>query len=76
MASASLMSEALTGKTLVEIQEYFELFQQQVTISDTQHSEHFEKLGKLTILAGVRGFSLTRQMCYVSVAYIKQCIKV
>jgi nitrogen fixation NifU-like protein len=56
MASASLMSETLEGKTLGEVQEIFTLFQKQVTTDLTQDIKMLTKLGKLTILAGVRDF--------------------
>lgn len=51
MASASLMSEALRGKTIHEIEAVFSAFHQLVTEG---HSS--DKLGKLTVLGGVREF--------------------
>jgi nitrogen fixation protein NifU and related proteins len=52
MASASLMTEALMGKTRAEIETIFQLFHQLVT----QGSAPDELLGKLTVLAGVAEF--------------------
>lgn len=51
MASASLMSEALQGKSVAEIGELFAAFHALVLEG---HSS--DKLGKLSILAGVREF--------------------
>ncbi len=52
MASASLMCESLTGKTIGEAQTAFELFH---TLLTTQ-VEPDEKLGKMAVLSGVREF--------------------
>lgn len=52
MASASLMCESLTGKTITQAQQAFELFH---TLLTTQ-VEPDEKLGKLAVLSGVREF--------------------
>lgn len=52
MASASLMSEALIGKSVGEVHELFTLFHNVVT----QGAAVDEKLGKLTVLAGVAEF--------------------
>lgn len=51
-ASASLMSELLTGKTLVEARDLFEKFQHLMTSTEICSIE----LGKLTALSGVRAF--------------------
>lgn len=51
MASASLMTEVLRGKTLTEADELFAAFHELVTIGNES-----EKLGKLTVLGGVREF--------------------
>ena len=56
-ASASLMTEQLKGKTLVEAQALFEGFQRMVT-SDTAQPPDAEGLGKLEVLAGVREFPM------------------
>lgn len=54
MASASLMTEALRGKTRAEIELIFNDFHQLVT---TGHDVELEiKLGKLAVLAGVAEF--------------------
>ena len=52
-ASASLMTEALKGKKIEEVEHLFEDFHQMVTATDT--TPHPE-LGKLEALAGVREF--------------------
>jgi nitrogen fixation protein NifU and related proteins len=58
-ASASLMTEALKGKTLVEAERLFERFHDMVTSStETAPAD----LGKLSVLAGVREFP-TRVKC-------------
>ncbi len=51
MASASLMSEVLRGKTVQEAEEIFAAFHELVT-----EGQHSEKLGKLLVLGGVREF--------------------
>ncbi len=51
MASASLMSEMLKGKTVSETEELFTAFHDLVTEGGSS-----EKLGKLAVLAGVREF--------------------
>jgi nitrogen fixation NifU-like protein len=56
MASASLMAETLQGKTNTEAQEIFQLFHQQVTTDAPQNEQAVNKLGKLTVLSGVRTF--------------------
>ena len=58
-ASASLMTEALKGKTLAEARELFEKFHGMVTSSpDTPAPD----LGKLSVLSGVREYP-TRVKC-------------
>lgn len=52
-ASASLMTDALKGKTLVEAEHLFEAFHDLVTHED---AEADSSLGKLEVLAGVREF--------------------
>lgn len=54
-ASASLMTEALKGKTAEEARELFHGFQELVTKGTGEDSE---ELGKLTVLAGVREFPM------------------
>ena len=59
-ASASLMTDAVKGKTLVEAQRLFETFHSMVTgdAGDVNQDE----LGKLAVLAGVRDYP-TRIKC-------------
>jgi nitrogen fixation NifU-like protein len=52
-ASASLMTDTIKGKTLLEAEALLGRFQQMITSSD---AEPPEDLGKLTVLAGVRQF--------------------
>lgn len=51
-ASASLMTEHLKGKTAAEAENIFQTFHQLLT-TETSNTE---KLGKLTVLAGVREY--------------------
>ncbi|HVV68058.1 MAG TPA: SUF system NifU family Fe-S cluster assembly protein [Gammaproteobacteria bacterium] len=53
MASASLMTEAIKGKTLDEVQRIFQRFHQLVTGGETAE---VEQLGKLSVLAGVAAY--------------------
>ncbi len=55
MASASLMSEVLCGKTLQEINDIFSMFHLLVTEGDLSE-DATQKLGKLKVLGGVREF--------------------
>ena len=58
-ASASLMTDAIKGKTVVEARDLFEHFHAMITSDpDTQQ----EDMGKLSVLAGVREFP-TRIKC-------------
>ena len=58
-ASASLMTEALKGKTIEQARELFDRFHEMVTSSpDTPAAD----LGKLSVLSGVREFP-TRVKC-------------
>jgi nitrogen fixation NifU-like protein len=52
-ASASLMTDALKGKTVAEARAMFERFHRMVT---TPPDQTVEDLGKLSVLAGVREF--------------------
>ena len=52
-ASASLMTDAVKGRTLVEAQALFERFHRMVT---TPPDQPVEDMGKLSSLAGVREF--------------------
>jgi nitrogen fixation NifU-like protein len=58
-ASASLMTDAIKGKTVAEARDLFEHFHAMIT-SDTDSQA--EDLGKLSVLAGVREFP-TRIKC-------------
>ena len=59
-ASASLMTDAVKGKTLVEAQNLFEKFHGMVT-GDAGDADQ-DELGKLAVLAGVRDYP-TRIKC-------------
>jgi nitrogen fixation NifU-like protein len=54
-ASASLMTDAVKGKTLEEAAELFERFHRMITRAP---DEPVEDLGKLSVLAGVRQFPI------------------
>lgn len=54
-ASASLMTDAIKGKTITEVLEIFDEFQKLITTGETKNSE---KLGKLAVLAGVHEFPM------------------
>lgn len=54
-ASASLMTQAVKGKTVAEAEQLFEAFHAMVTGQDTS-AETTERLGKLAVLAGVREY--------------------
>ena len=53
-ASASMMTEALRGKTIVEIESLFKAFHELITGKDGTVDE--ESLGKLVVFSGVRQF--------------------
>ncbi|MGC1854113.1 MAG: SUF system NifU family Fe-S cluster assembly protein [Candidatus Aquirickettsiella sp.] len=55
MASASLMSEILTGKTLSEAETLFEIFHQLLT-SETTTPDQLHDLEKLAIFSGVKAY--------------------
>jgi nitrogen fixation protein NifU and related proteins len=55
-ASASLMSEAIKGKTVAEALKLFEEFQALLTLKEAKDSR--EKLGKLAVLAGVAEYPM------------------
>ena len=56
-ASASLMSEAVKGRPIVEVQSLFEQFHALVT-SDPKREIDAPDLGKLAVFAGVREFPI------------------
>ena len=60
-ASASMMTEAIKGKNLAEVEKIFSSFHQLVTGSDHDLAGA-EHLGKLAVFAGVREFP-TRVKC-------------
>ncbi|MBF0282327.1 MAG: SUF system NifU family Fe-S cluster assembly protein [Zetaproteobacteria bacterium] len=55
VASASLMTEAMKGKSVAEFETLFDAFQHMVT-ADLDAMANEEVLGKLTVLAGVKEF--------------------
>lgn len=55
MASASLMTEALKGKTTQEATELFQIFHQ-IVMGEEKSEALLEKLGKLSVLVGVAEF--------------------
>ena len=59
-ASASLMTDAVKGKTLTEAQQLFREFHQMVTTDEPTVDE--SRLGKLKVLAGVHDYP-TRVKC-------------
>jgi nitrogen fixation NifU-like protein len=56
MASASMMTEVLRGKTLFEAEEIFRRFHKLVTGSALPPADELERLGKLRVFSGVREF--------------------
>lgn len=54
-ASASLLTEAVKGRTLAQAEATFERFHHMVTLAPDR-TEDFSDLGKLAVLAGVREF--------------------
>jgi nitrogen fixation NifU-like protein len=55
-ASASLMTEALRGKTLAEARALFERFHHLLTAPDAPADSEAAALGKLAVMSGVREF--------------------
>ena len=56
-ASASMMTDALKGKTLAEADAFFERFHNMLTVPATPDAE-IEGLGKLGVLSGVREYPM------------------
>jgi nitrogen fixation NifU-like protein len=56
-ASASLMTEAVRGRSQAEVKQLFETFHALVT-SDPRQEPEIDALGKLAVFAGVREFPL------------------
>ncbi len=61
-ASASLLTEALKGKSLADAEALFESFHDLVTGLEPQHVEEKDKLGKLAAFSGVCDYP-TRVKC-------------
>ena len=57
-ASASLMTEAVKGKTLDEASALFEEFHEMLTGDPSVRAEASARLGKLVVFAGVREFPI------------------
>jgi nitrogen fixation NifU-like protein len=55
-ASASLMTEAVKGKSIEDVQEMFEGFHELVTGDPSQVAKASAELGKLAVFEGVREF--------------------
>lgn len=55
-ASASLMTEAVTGMTFEEAEALFNLFHEMVTGDPSQKAEVPPGIGKLSVMAGVKEF--------------------
>lgn len=62
VASASLMTDALKGKTLSEAETVFNTFHNLITEDKPQDAQRIEQLGKLAVLLGVRDYP-TRVKC-------------
>lgn len=60
-ASASMMTEAVKGKTVDQAGQLFEEFHDLIT-GENGHEPNLERLGKLTVFSGVREFP-TRVKC-------------
>ena len=56
IASASMMTQALRGKSLDEVKVLFELFHDMVTGNDEEAGRAAQSLGKLAVFSGVREF--------------------
>jgi nitrogen fixation NifU-like protein len=65
-ASASMMTEALKGRTLEQARELFDGFHTLVTGGEAAASAATERVGKLAVFSGVRDFP-TRVKCAVLV---------
>jgi len=57
-ASASMMTDAVKGKTLAEVETLFELFHTLVTADPSRAAALSDKLGKLAAFAGVHEFPM------------------
>lgn len=57
-ASASLMTQALKGKTRAEAEAFFDRFHRMVTAPATEEVGDLEPLGKLAVFSGVREYPM------------------
>ncbi|MCH9650870.1 MAG: SUF system NifU family Fe-S cluster assembly protein [Deltaproteobacteria bacterium] len=73
-ASASLMTEAVLGKTVSEARLLFEQFQELVT-SETQTPDTDEGLGKLNVFAGVREYPMRVKCATLAWHTLKAALK-
>ena len=62
VASASLMTDSLKGKTIEEAEQLFESFHDLIMEEETPDQEQMQSLGKLVALAGVKEYP-TRVKC-------------
>jgi len=62
VASASLMTDAMKGKTLAEAEQLFSDFHRLITGDQSAGLDQAERLGKLTALLGVKAYP-TRVKC-------------
>ncbi len=56
VASASLMTDSLKGKTIEEAEQLFESFHDLIMEEETPDQEQMQSLGKLVALAGVKEY--------------------
>ena len=56
-ASASLMTQAVKGRSLEEVLRLFDSFRELVTATSSREADA-DRLGKLAVFAGVRGFPM------------------
>ena len=56
VASASLMTDSLKGKTIEEAEQLFESFHDLIMKEETPDQEQMQSLGKLAALAGVKEY--------------------
>ena len=56
VASASLMTDSLKGKTIEEAEQLFENFHDLIMKEENPDQEHIQSLGKLVALAGVKEY--------------------
>lgn len=73
-ASASLMTEAVLGKTASEAEELFDRFQDLVT-SDDRNPEADEDLGKLNVFAGVKEYPMRVKCATLAWHTLKAALK-